>query len=304
MGITYEMATLLLQAKRAGLDLSAPLCLGRMRMSVRPYELDTLLDRLLPDVEHRARADALASIWAEPFLRMLGAETVQTLDASAYEGADIVHSLNDPVPRDLWGRFSVVIDGGTLEHVFNTATALDAVMRVLRPGGIFVTCGPCNNQVGAGFYQFSPELYFRVFTPENGFRLLGLYLSAARQTQWWEVVDPAESGRRTVFRAPGETRLLCVARKEDPDGQLREGPTQSSYATAWDRAPASAGPEGTEESTSTRRRVSAAKRALHAVLPRGLVTGLRDWRSIRRARRRAVGDLRRIDPLTTAPLWS
>jgi hypothetical protein len=33
---------------------------------------------------------------------------------------------------------------------------------------------PANNQMGHGFYQFSPELFFRVFSQENGYLLRAL----------------------------------------------------------------------------------------------------------------------------------
>jgi len=298
MGIPYELAALALHARRAGLDLSVPLCLGRLRMSVRPYELAALADRLAPDVDARAREHALASPWGEPFLEMLGAQTIEILDASAYEGATLVYSLNEPVPEALHGRFSVIIDGGTLEHVFNIPTAFDSIMRMLRPGGVLLSCGPGNNQLGGGFYQFSPELYYRVFTPANGCRVLGVFLAATGQSCWWQVRDPAETGNRTVFRAHGDTRILCVAVKDAEDAALREIPAQSAYSTAWEDAPP-ASPQPEEEEAP--RRVSAAKSRLHALLPRGLVTGFRDRRAIRRAVRKSAGDLMQVDPLGETP---
>lgn len=296
MGIPYELATLMLQARRARADLSRPLCLGRMRMSVRPYELAPLLDRLAPDTPAEGRARALASPWAEPFLELLGAERVQTLDASDYEGADIVHSLNEPVPADLEGRFSAVIDGGTLEHVFNLPVAMNNVMKLLRPGGVFIGCGPGNNQVGAGFYQFSPEFYYRVFTPDNGFRVLGLYLAAAGQTHWWRVADPEATGRPSFFRARGETRILCVARKDEPDGHLRAMPTQSKYTAAWAERP-QAPPSAATGDAEKQRTVSPLKRRLFDLLPRGWVSGYRDRRTVRRAADRFASDRMRVDPM-------
>src|SRR5574341_140267 len=55
----------------------------------------------------------------EAFLRLLGAETVQAMDVSDHEGAQIIHDLNRPIPPSLRGRFDMVLDGGTLEHVFD-----------------------------------------------------------------------------------------------------------------------------------------------------------------------------------------
>jgi len=40
------------------------------------------------------------------------------MDFSAYEGADLVHNLNQPVVKSLEGRFNFILDGGTTEHVF------------------------------------------------------------------------------------------------------------------------------------------------------------------------------------------
>src|SRR5437763_3852117 len=51
--------------------------------------------------------------------RALGFTSVESLDASDYEGADIVWDLNKAVPDSLKAKYDVVFDGGTSEHVFN-----------------------------------------------------------------------------------------------------------------------------------------------------------------------------------------
>ena len=93
-----------------------------------------------------------------------------SIDASAYENATMVHDMNLPVGDELKQKFSVVIDGGTLEHVFNFPTAIRNCMEMLKVGGHFFAHTMANNFMGHGFYQFSPELFYRVFSPENGFR--------------------------------------------------------------------------------------------------------------------------------------
>jgi hypothetical protein len=55
-------------------------------------------------------------------------------------------------------------------------------MDLLKVGGTFVASTPANYFMGHGFYQFSPELFFRLFCPENGFRLAELRHSAERNT--------------------------------------------------------------------------------------------------------------------------
>ena len=39
----------------------------------------------------------------------LGIKNLSIIDASGYEGADIIHDLNEPVPENLHGRFDAVI---------------------------------------------------------------------------------------------------------------------------------------------------------------------------------------------------
>ena len=69
----------------------------------------------------------------------------------------------------LKNKYTLVIDGGCLEHIFNFPVAIKNCMEMLQEGGHFIGITPANNLMGHGFYQFSPELYFRIFSKENGF---------------------------------------------------------------------------------------------------------------------------------------
>ena len=50
---------------------------------------------------------------------------MEAMDFTAQEAAAPVHDLNLPLRPELHGRFDVVIDGGTTEHIFHIGTALD-----------------------------------------------------------------------------------------------------------------------------------------------------------------------------------
>ncbi len=102
------------------------------------------------------------------FFRLLGASQVSALDVSAYEEADVVHDLNRPVPDGLVERFDVVVDSGTLEHVFNVPQALANISRMLRPGGVVFHFNPASNYIDHGYYQLSPSLLLDYYTA-NGF---------------------------------------------------------------------------------------------------------------------------------------
>jgi hypothetical protein len=55
--------------------------------------------------------------------KSLGARSMASLEASAFEGAKFVHNLNQPVGNEFKQRFDLVYDGGTFEHVFNFPAA-------------------------------------------------------------------------------------------------------------------------------------------------------------------------------------
>lgn len=99
--------------------------------------------------------------YSETFFERLGYPPVESMDASPYEGCAYTHDLNDPLPRHLKDRFDVIIDGGTIEHVFNTPQSLDNVFHMLKEDGIFISINGMTGWAGHGFYQFSPELVWR-----------------------------------------------------------------------------------------------------------------------------------------------
>ena len=167
--------------------------------------------------------------------KSLGFNTVRTLDISDYEGAEILHDLNLPVPPELQGRYSCVFDGGTLEHVFDFPRALNNAKTLVKTGGLFIGVSPVNNACGHGFYQLSPELIFRTFSPEYGFKVEGFYVyENAPSFPAWKVKDPKSLGRRVEFSNAFPLHCIYVARKLDSNSAA-EAPQQSDYVDSWEK---------------------------------------------------------------------
>ena len=151
----------------------------------------------------------------EPFLRHLGARQVDSCDASAYEGATRVHDLNQPIPGDWDGTYDAVIDGGTLEHVFNFPTAIENCMRLVKPGGHLLLFTMANNCCGHGFYQFSPELFYAALSEENGFEVESMILHrVGPSARWLEVSDPRKIRSRVELVSFAPVQLLIRARRD------------------------------------------------------------------------------------------
>ena len=190
MGIDIASVKLLLCAKNAGVDFSNTLQIGRQGMHTDVGSLGQAL------AVSRISADAAIiaqNKYSEPFFSALGATCISSLDVSDYEGATIIHDLNQPIPIELSQRFSLVHDGGTLQHVFNFPQALKNCMEMVRVGGHFTQVSNANNFMGFAFWQISPELIYRAFAPQNGFNIVAVLLhEVAPNGGWYLVSDPAE----------------------------------------------------------------------------------------------------------------
>ena len=264
MGIVSSNAEFYLAARARGVDFTRTLTLGRQRLYVSQAELTSLADRYRPDLRGRI-ADLHAGEPADQFLaRFLDIGDLRALDHSDYEGAAITHDLNLPLPADLHEQFDVVIDSGTLEHVFNLPVAIASCMQLVKRGGTLFLSSPANNMCGHGFYQFSPELWFRLFKNVNGFTLTRLALVthpfpgielSPKQT-WYDVTDPADIGARVPLMTATPTILMLEAKRVDTGAVLLAPPQQSDYVTRWE-ADAAAG-------TSR----SGTRKAAHAIFSR------------------------------------
>jgi hypothetical protein len=288
MGICFHDLRLMWNARGAGASFDKVLTIGRQNLCLHPAEAAFFVA-----AHARARGATLPrecyafGAYAEPFLKAcFGAVTVEALDYSSYEGAQHIHDMNQPIPDVLVGRFDVVIDGGTLEHIFNFPTAVANLMRMTRVGGRVFMSNPANNFFGHGFYQFSPELMFRIFAPENGFELRTLQVFEARYPGpeltrnriAYEVADPADVRSRVGLVTKRPVMMVLEARKLEERPLFSCVPLQSDYVNVWSAARAS--PGFANESCTPEGRTWRSR--LIAMMPRRLHVLLMGWAQRRR----------------------
>jgi hypothetical protein len=181
-----------------------------------------------------AGAKARESRFVEPVFEYLGAREIDSLDFSAYEQATIVHDINEPVPSELKARFSCVFDGGTIEHVFNFPQAIRNAMEMVSVGGHFLGVGPGNNYPGHGFFQFSPELYWRIFSEANGFEVEEVTVcETGRGSPIYRIEDPATNGRRVEFTNSRPLYVMVRARRLRVAEIFKTTPQQPYYSATW-----------------------------------------------------------------------
>ena len=136
-----------------------------------------------------------APIHQGTLFKLLGFESVSSIDFCPAESPSYVMDLNRPLPSDLYGRFNLVYDGGTSEHCFCTSEVLSNAVRLTKLGGRVMHHVPLNNWVDHGFYQFSPTLLFD-FYEANGFDELNmLFHFIDRRRERYLPYEPRHFGR-------------------------------------------------------------------------------------------------------------
>src|SRR5258708_14619753 len=118
------------------------LSLGRQGFNITSQAARRSAEEVLRLYDPNVSLDAVqpaGAIWADGLFNYLGATSLVAMDASSFEGAEIVHDLNFPVPSALYSAFDTIFDGGTLEHVFDVPTALRSVAAMLPVGGRFLS---------------------------------------------------------------------------------------------------------------------------------------------------------------------
>lgn len=237
MGIHLNLAAILYEAAiRHG--LRGLVCmLGEQTIAFDADDLARVLkERARDSVSAGARAGT--RLTAQDFFLRLGFRGAESLDVSGYEGATHIFDLNDEeLPVTLQGRFDLVLNGGTLEHVFHLPNALTNITRMLRVGGVVVHVLPCNNWVDHGFYQFSPTLMFDYYRAA-GFQLLESILTSytpTRDRHWYvESALPGVLGSGFAGTLDSGIYLhVFMARRTAPVME-RPVPTQGHYAQAPD----------------------------------------------------------------------
>jgi hypothetical protein len=158
MGIHINLALILHDWLRRYDVVGPVLTLGVQEVSFWRDELDRVLGR-----EQRSRPSRPMA--AHELFDDYGLGPVSALDLNDSEGAEIIFDLNEPdPPLETRQRFGLIVNGGTLEHVFHVPNALANLNCMLKPAGTILHILPCNNWVDHGFYQFSPILMFDYYT--------------------------------------------------------------------------------------------------------------------------------------------
>lgn len=230
MGISLVPGLFLARHSATVAGLSRGLILGRQKLHMTPARLA----RFLAALEKMGMPLTGESItqpdgFTEALFAALGYPVIEAMDFTDKEGAQHIHDLNQPCPDHLKGQFDLVIDGGTTEHIFYLATALDTCHALLKPGGVMMSFVSCDGMFGHGFFQTGPDVPWRYWHAARGYQMLEVSVAARRSpSKVVPLPDPTGQPRGGEMALTGPHMILYVARKPLVDPPYSP-PIQSHY---------------------------------------------------------------------------
>ena len=158
------------------------------------------------------------------------AKSVKSIDNSKFEGADIIMDMNKPI-ENINEKFDTIIDFGTSEHIFNVTQNLKNISQLCKIGGTILHSLPANNNCGHGFWQFSPELFFSLYSEANGFSETEIFVfNTHNKYEWWKV-NKQEVGERLELSSDVPLYIAVkTSKKLDKDSIIVQ---QSDYVERW-----------------------------------------------------------------------
>lgn len=218
MGIDVHALQLLQYNKQKNGNLGKTLTLGRQAVLVGPK-----LAKKWIGTDQGA--------WCEELLiKHFNADKVDSIDNSNYEDASIIYDYNNPIPEAFKNQYDSVLDFGCSEHIFDVAQAFKNTIDVCKLGGIILHILPANGFCGHGFYQFSAEFFFSLYSEENGFEQTEVYFSDLYEPKKWYAVTKPNNGERINIRTKNETYIIVKAKKKSNQNIFLQ---QSDYTYLW-----------------------------------------------------------------------
>lgn len=230
MGVDYQVARAISRCSNYVKPDGKYACLGRQDLNMRKWQLK----RFFREELELTNVDAMQSDgFSDKFFDIVGYKHMQSIDCNDYEGAGFVQDLNEPLRKSLYNVFDFIIDGGTIEHVFDTKTAFESVFNMLTVGGILLSVNGANNHFGHGFYQYSPEIIWRYW---QDVKKCKIHWAAEVPVNFNEphtiLSDPRHSAIRPTSAFAGPSYLIYIVEKTTEDAAYSP-PQQSFYKNKW-----------------------------------------------------------------------
>lgn len=248
MGISVMNATALVREHRYKPIAGDVFMIGRQTMFFSPETAIAIMKQVgvpttaapedLPFEDKTTHSSGQRYVTAEAFFGLLGIHHPRSLDHSNYEGADVIHDLTQPLPKELEGIADFIIDGSTLDNLWNPALALQSLSRMLKPGGRILSMNHGSN--GQWAYTVITPCWAFDYLTVNHFQDFRVYVQALRYDGCDNVfaVDHnavTEDGRIISDFASRFTLGIVVIAERGVDTTTDRAPIQQLYQSPEQR---------------------------------------------------------------------
>ncbi len=161
---------------------------------------------------------------------------VDSFDYSDYEDCTFTHDMNKPLPSTLTTpnhQYDTILDIGTFEHIYNLPQAFKNISSMCADGGVIIHAVPANNMCGHGFWQFSPELFYSLYSESNGYAETEVFFVNKTNSKYWYKVKIPENGIRRVVQNKDEVYALVRTKKVKTFSH--DNVQQSDFVRVWDQ---------------------------------------------------------------------
>jgi len=174
------------------------------------------------------------------FFRMLGFDRTMAIDVSDFEGADIIVDLNRELPAELAGTCDLLVDGSTLDNLFDPITALRSATRLLKLNGricLSIQGNYSTRYNGIPYLIFTPIWLYDYFVA-NRFVDCQIYVSIwTTSGQSAYVINHEHATRKwgngIIKPVLSEFPMqICVFAERDENSSCDRIPNQHVYRTA------------------------------------------------------------------------
>ena len=181
------------------------LTIGKQKISADKY----VVNKIVND-------ETIKSKYIDEYLiKHFKSSNVDVLDVNSYEDANIIHDLNEVIPKNLEQKYDTIIDGGSLEHVFDVKTSFNNLKKMCKVNGVIIHISPTNNHCGHAFYQFSPNLFYSFYSEDEGFKDTQIFLCKEYDSNNWYKIkkENYKNNKRIDISTDEETLILCYSIK-------------------------------------------------------------------------------------------
>lgn len=117
-------------------------------------------------------------------------------DCDLNDQADLTLDLNRPIAQDFRGTANTVLNGGTLEHIFDAARAFANMHELTREGGSIIHLAPIS-WYDHGYYNLNPKV-FSAIADANKYCLVAEAFWFTSDVLRRTPVEPAAAGSENV----------------------------------------------------------------------------------------------------------